>query len=113
LILINIPAPGGAQTGAMLDLQPRQQAANLGNLRKLARSLEISEEIAVAIYEREVARLKDGARVERFLSIFAERNAKKILEKEAGTFATTAAVITSLTERPAAAPQAPRELMSA
>ena len=97
----------------MLDPRPGQQVAHLGNLRKLARSLEISEEIAVAIYEREVARLKEGARVERFLSIFAERNTKKILEKEAGAFAATATVITSLTERPAAAPEAPGELVSA
>jgi hypothetical protein len=86
---------------------------DLAGLRKLARSLTVSEDVAVAIYERELVRLREGARIEQYVSLFAERNAKKILEDEAPALAAAASVISSITERQPSEPESRRDSVTA
>jgi hypothetical protein len=87
--------------------------ADLAGLRKLARSLAVSEEVAVAIYERELVRLREGARIEQYVSLFAERNAKKILLDGAPALAAAAIVISSITERQPNEPTSKRDSVTA
>ncbi len=63
----------------MVDQSARQNAALLDGLRKFARSREISEDLALSVYERERRRLTQGAKVERFLDILAEKRARHAL----------------------------------
>jgi hypothetical protein len=65
----------------MLDHSRLQNASHLSALRTLARSMAVSETVAVDLYERELHHLRDGARVDRFVSILAEKRAKDALRK--------------------------------
>ena len=59
----------------MVD-QPR---LHLDALRKYARRKKISEDLVVAVYERERDRLTQGAKIERFVDILAEKRMKHAL----------------------------------
>ena len=50
--------------------------------RRLARDLDVSEEIAVEAYEREWNRLHEGARVKHFVSVLAEKHARLALKSD-------------------------------
>jgi hypothetical protein len=51
--------------------------AQLDALRRFARRKQISEDLVVAIYESERHRLTEGAKVERFVGVLAEKRAKR------------------------------------
>jgi len=53
-----------------------ESTAPLHALRGYARERAVPESLAVDTYKRELNRLKDGARVEQFLAIIAEKHAK-------------------------------------
>jgi len=58
----------------------RQQAQpDFSALRALARKLGVSEEIAISVYEEQVQRLCNGARVEGYIGIRAEKHARETL----------------------------------
>jgi hypothetical protein len=97
----------------MGNLSTGLRKTDLAGLRKLARSLAVSEEVAVAIYERELVRLREGARIEQYVSLFAERNARKILQEGAPALAAAAVVMSSLTECRASAPEKHRDSVAA
>ena len=59
----------------------RQTQRDVGALRALARKLGVSEEIAVSIYEEQVERLCNGARVEGYIGIRAEKHAREALRR--------------------------------
>jgi len=63
----------------MLDPRRLQHAAHLDALRRFARRRKVSEELVVAIFERERDRLNAGAKVERFVDVLAEKRAKRAL----------------------------------
>lgn len=63
----------------MLDPSRLQHAAHLDALRKFARRKKISEDLVVAVYESERTRLTEGAKVERFVDVLAEKRAKRAL----------------------------------
>ena len=65
----------------MLDQSRRQHAAQLDALRKFARRKEISEDLVVAVFERERHQLTQGAKVERFVDVLAEKRAKRALRQ--------------------------------
>ncbi len=54
--------------------------AHLGLLLHFARVLEISEEVAIALYEAELERLNAGARVKRYVAVIAEKRACDVLK---------------------------------
>jgi hypothetical protein len=56
-----------------------QHAAQLDALRKYARRKQISEDLVVAVYERERHRLTQDAKIERFVDILAEKRVKHAL----------------------------------
>jgi hypothetical protein len=58
-----------------------EQAAHLDALRKFARGQKISEDVAVAVYEGERRQLTEGAKVERYVDILAEKRAKRALRQ--------------------------------
>jgi len=60
----------------MLNLTLSENTDRLSGLRQLARELEVSETIAVEIYEQEWTRLNEGAIVKAFVGILAEKRAK-------------------------------------
>ncbi|MBI3044527.1 MAG: DUF3562 domain-containing protein [Betaproteobacteria bacterium] len=64
----------------MLDQNRQEQAAQLNSLRKFARDLAVSEELVIEVYERELLRLREGARVQRFVCVLAEKRAKHVLK---------------------------------
>ena len=57
----------------------RQAQPDVSALRALARKLGVSEEIAVSVYEEQVERLCNGARVEGYIGIRAEKHARETL----------------------------------
>ena len=59
----------------MLD----QSRLQLDALRKYARRKQISEDLVVAVYERERHRLTQDAKIERFVDILAEKRVKHAL----------------------------------
>ena len=61
----------------MPDPSPLQQAAQLDALRTFARRRKISEDVVVAVFETERHRLTQGAKVERFVDVLAEKRAKR------------------------------------
>ena len=61
----------------MFDQSRLQHAAQLDALRKFARRKKISEEVVVAVFETERHRLTQGAKVERFIDVLAEKRAKR------------------------------------
>jgi hypothetical protein len=63
----------------MLDQSRAQRAAQLDALRRFARRKEISEDVVVAVFETERLRLTQGAKVERFVDVLAEKRAKRAL----------------------------------
>jgi hypothetical protein len=65
----------------VLNQSRLQHAAHLDALRKFARRKKISEDLAVAVYESERHRLTEGAKVERFVDILAEKRAKRALRE--------------------------------
>ena len=65
----------------MLDHSRLQHAAQLDALRKYARRRKISEEVVVAVFESERLRLTEGAKVERFVDVLAEKRAKRALRQ--------------------------------
>jgi len=70
----------------MLNQKQLHQAVQLNSLRNFARERAISEEVVISAYERELYRLRDGAHVEQFLGIRAEKHAKDALRiKEKST----------------------------
>jgi hypothetical protein len=56
-----------------------QHVAHLDALRKYARRKRVSEEIVVAVFEREWLRLTQGAKVERFVGIVAEKRTRRTI----------------------------------
>lgn len=76
LIFVKMPGPAGVHTAPMLDQHRMEQVSQLNGLRKFARDHAVSEDVAIAVYERELSRLREGARVERFVGICAEKHAK-------------------------------------
>jgi hypothetical protein len=67
------------QNAVVLDRSQQQRAAHLDALRRFARRTDISEELLVAVYERERHRLAVSAKVDRFVDILAEKRAKRAL----------------------------------
>lgn len=65
----------------MLDQSRLQHAAQLDALRKFARRKEISEDLVVAVFEKERHQLIQGAKVERFVDVLAEKRAKRALRQ--------------------------------
>jgi hypothetical protein len=65
----------------MLDQTRLQHAAQLDALRKYARRKHVSEEIVVAVFERERLQLTKGAKVERFVDVLAEKRTKRALRR--------------------------------
>lgn len=63
----------------MLDQSGLQHAAQLDALRKFARRKKISEDVVVAVFESERLRLTEGAKVERFVDVLAEKRTKRAL----------------------------------
>jgi uncharacterized protein DUF3562 len=63
----------------MLDPSRAQRAVQLDALRKFARRKNISEALVVAAFESERQRLTQGAKVERFVDVLAEKRAKRAL----------------------------------
>ena len=58
-----------------------QRAVQLDALRRLARNKHVSEELAVAAFEDERHRLMQGARVERFVEVLAEKRVRRALRR--------------------------------
>ena len=52
-------------------------------VRSFARVNGISEDLAVEIYERELAQLGSDAKIERFVAVLAEKHAKDALMSQA------------------------------
>jgi len=65
----------------MVDQSPLQHAIHLDALRKLARRNHISEDVVVAVFETERARLTKGAKVETFVDVPAEKGARRTLRR--------------------------------
>ena len=65
----------------VLDQSRSQHAAQLDALRRFARRKEISEDLVVAVFESERHRLSEGAKVERFVNVLAEKRAKGALRQ--------------------------------
>jgi hypothetical protein len=63
----------------VLDQSRLPHAAQLDALRKFARRKHVSEELLVAVFESERLRLTEGAKVERFVDVLAEKRAKRAL----------------------------------
>lgn len=80
LIFIKAGRHGGAQTSCMFKPVHLDPAGRLNGLRKFARDRAVPEELAIAVYEREVLRLREGARVEQFVCVIAEKRAKGALK---------------------------------
>ena len=76
LTCVKTPGTAGVHASSMLDQHRMEQLAQLNGLRKFARDHAVSEDVAIAVYERELSRLREGARVERFVGICAEKRAK-------------------------------------
>jgi hypothetical protein len=64
----------------VLDQSPLQHAVHLDALRKYARRKQISEDLFIAVYERERNRLTQGAKVDRYVDVLAEKRARRALE---------------------------------
>jgi hypothetical protein len=54
-------------------------AAQLDALRKFARRKKISEDLVVAVFETERLRLTEGAKIERFVDVLAEKRTRRAL----------------------------------
>lgn len=65
----------------MVDPSRLQHGAHLDALRRFARRKEISEDVVVAVFERERHRLTEGAKVERFVDVLAEKHAKRAVRR--------------------------------
>ena len=65
----------------MPDQLRLEHAAQLDALRKFARRRQISEELAVAVFETERHRLTEGAKVARFVDVLAEKRAKRVVRR--------------------------------
>lgn len=62
----------------LLDTEiERERTSQVNSVRKFARDRAVSEEFAVAVYEREWQRLREHARVHRYVGILAEKRAKE------------------------------------
>lgn len=55
----------------------RERTSQVNSVRQYARERAVSEEFAVAVYEREWRRLFEHARVRRYVGILAEKRAKE------------------------------------
>ena len=67
----------------LLDHQTeRERSSQVNSVRKFARDRAVSEEFAVAVYEREWHRLTEGARLHRFVGILAEKRAKDAVRNQ-------------------------------
>jgi hypothetical protein len=62
---------------AVLDPSRLQHAVQLDALRQFARRRRVSEEVVVAVFERERLQLTQGAKVERFVDVLAEKRARR------------------------------------
>jgi Protein of unknown function (DUF3562) len=65
----------------MVDQTPLQHAMHLDSLRKFARGKHISEDVVVAVFETERHRLSEGAKVENFVDVLAEKRARGALRR--------------------------------
>ena len=65
----------------VLDQSRLQHAAHLDALRRFARRKKLPEDLIVAVYESERHRLTEGAKVERFVDVLAEKHAKRALRQ--------------------------------
>ena len=72
---------GAARKCNVLDRSRQQHAAQLDALRKFARRKQISEDVVVAVFESERLRLTQGAKVERFVDVLAEKRTKRALRQ--------------------------------
>jgi hypothetical protein len=61
-----------------------EQAGQLQALREFAHSLGVPAEAAAAAYDRELRALRVTARVERFVSIIAQKRARNAIRHGAG-----------------------------
>ena len=66
---------------SVLDQSRLQHAAHLDALRRFARRKKLPEDLIVAVYESERHRLTEGAKVERFVDVLAEKRAKRALRQ--------------------------------
>lgn len=66
---------------SVLDQSRLQHAAHLDALRRFARRKKLPEDLLVAVYESERHRLTEGAKVERFVDVLAEKRAKRALRQ--------------------------------
>jgi hypothetical protein len=64
----------------MLDQDRMLETAQLNDLLRFARGIEVSEESAIAVYESELQQLRRKASVQRYVSVIAEKRAKQILK---------------------------------
>jgi hypothetical protein len=65
----------------MLEREQLEQTAHLSALRNFARSIALPESLAITLYQQELRDLRDKARVDRFVSVLAEKRAKDALRK--------------------------------
>jgi Protein of unknown function (DUF3562) len=72
---------GLARDRTMLDRSELQHAAPLDAMRNFARRKHIAEDLVVAVFESEGHRLTEGAKVERFIDVLAEKRAKSRLRR--------------------------------
>ena len=60
---------------------PPQTNRDIERLRDFARHVGIEETTAVRVYESEVERLREGARIERWITVRAEKHARERLRQ--------------------------------
>jgi hypothetical protein len=70
-----------ARSVTMIDQSPLQHATHLDSLRKFARRKHISEDVVVAVFERERDHLNKGAKVGSFVDVLAEKRARRTLRR--------------------------------
>jgi hypothetical protein len=56
-----------------------QAGRELERLRELARHAGIEEDEAVVIYEAQLERLRQGARIDRYIGVRAEKHAREVI----------------------------------
>lgn len=68
----------------MVSPKNAAEAPQLLALRSVARELQVSEEYAIGVYERELRGLRREARFDRFVAVLAEKRAKHALRSMKG-----------------------------
>jgi hypothetical protein len=67
--------------GGVVSSEHVAQSRQLQRLREFARSVGVSEETAISIYEGQLVRLRQDAHLERYISVRAEKHARDALRK--------------------------------